>query len=173
MAIFTPQYSRGFPSTQTPIELPWTQASRPLRRRRPDNSLSPQSRRNSMMRRGLPPFRPRPSNLPQDRRSGLIRLRFSSRPSGLASPASGPSDSFSVCSLANSSRCALPVPTLRPRNSSVVDGPYRPPRPSSCEHDLLHLPLTLSNRLFCRYFTLFITYTPYTIYKCKYAWGAR
>ena len=140
MAIFTPWNGRDFPSTRTTIELPWTQALLPPRRRRSSNGLFPRSLQSTMVR-NLPPFRPRPSEIPQDRRSGLIPLRFSSRPFGLASPVSGPRDSFSACSLVKSSRCVLPVPTSRPRSSSVVDGPYRLPRPSSCEHDHSRLPL--------------------------------
>ena len=46
-----------------------------------------------------------------------------------------------------------------------MDGPYRLPKRFSCEYDVPRP--ALSDRLSSRYFTLFVIYTPYTIYKCE------
>jgi len=123
-------------------ELPWTQTSRPFRRRQ-GNSLPPPSRPSSRMR-AIPPLGRYTRRRYQDQRSGSTLLRCFSRPFGLDLPASGRRGSFSACSLVNSCRCVSPVRTLRLRNLSSVDGLYRPRRHPSCECDARFPPCYLT-----------------------------
>ena len=107
----------------------------------------------------------------------MIRLSLAPRstippsvPSGTAhgavSSVYGPGVSFSLYWLAKSSRYALPARTSPRRSSQPGIGNCRQPRPSFCT-DLFFLLLAHElSSLFSRYFSIFIIYTPYTIYQC-------
>ena len=61
-------------------------------------------------------------------------------------------------------RCVLLAQMWQRRNWLIVDGRCRPRKVFSCEFCFL---IQAENPLSFRYFTLFLIYTPYTIYQCK------
>lgn len=96
-----------------------------------------------------------------------------SRVAGGDSGAFGLSGSFSVCWRDRSCHCALLAQTSLRRSWWIGTGHSLPPRRGFCAYSTCSSLRPAAN-LFIRYFSLFITYTPYTIYKCElplvFAW---